>query len=357
MYPIWPKIEEFLREKGKTSRFTIDLTDLSPLPEDIVKIPMGVHVNSQQLIENFCWNIATNKLHLRYETWNLVREIFDRAKDDRDLNIFLEMMLIVSKLSVDEYCQHFKRDNSKSNELFFEEFFLSNFLIHLNSVSAKKDFMQSNRNTINIIRQFLLRPVALSAFEDGLSKVCLEANRSKICSLINNMQIYFCKSIGNEIQAITLRNGIIVSLFYVHLFGSDLREEVENRLASSDATILKAWIITKCYHETAHYLAREICGDYNFSTAKFCMDNDPIDKNKPLELGRYTELLLFEMQPDWLRSSEEAARDFINNSLIKDELPLIRKRENDACYLVERDISSLSFAADIEKINFGGCVC
>lgn len=333
----WPKIEVLLRQPEKYPRITIDLSELSPLPEEMLKIPMGAQINPLQFIEIFCWNILTKNLRLKRETWNVVKEIYDCVKVDQTLNMFLDMMLVVSKLDIDEYCQYYKKDASAVNEEYFEERFLFNFLTEINSRLAKEDIIQANQNNINLIKQSLLRPAIMEAFEDGLRKVGLETNSSKIRLIIKNMQIYFSKSLGNEVQAMALRNGILVSIF------------------SSDTDMrLKAWIITKCCHETAHYLAREISGDYNFSSPKFCTDNDPIEITKAFELGRYIELRLFEMQPNWIASSEQAAIEFINNALVQNELPLIRKREDHIRYLVAREYPSLSFAADLEEIHTEG---
>lgn len=94
----------------------------------------------------------------------------------------------------------------------------------------------------------------------------------------------------------------MVSIFLADFLVLDLKESLDKFVLSMDAIKLKAWIITKCFHKTAHFLARSFSTDFHFP--KFCCDNDPNNEAKLFERGRYIELRLFEIQPIWYCCNE-----------------------------------------------------
>lgn len=79
--------------------------------------------------------------------------------------MFLDMMLVVSKLDIDEYCQYYKKDASAGNEEYFEERFRFNFLTEINSRLAKEDIVQANQNNMNGLNSFYSGPAIIEAFE------------------------------------------------------------------------------------------------------------------------------------------------------------------------------------------------
>lgn len=353
MYKVWEKIEEILLEPGN-STVKIDLSEVSPYPPELLKIPMVDRINTTQFIEIIARNILHQQLELESSTWITIKDIYEAATKDPNLEIFLEMLFVTSKLDVDEYCKYYKKYSSEVNGQYFEKKFLITFLSKVKNRLTKNDILVADQKIMHEIKLILSQPSIISAYADGLAKLGFEIDYVKIKNHINNMQIYFCKSLGNQIQGLTLRNGIVVSIFFS---GLHLEKSVEMFLMNMNWIKFKAWIITKCCHETAHFLARSFSNDFNFSSPKFCGEKDSNDEMKLFEFGRHIELRLFEIQPNWFNSSDEAAMDFINNALIKSVLPVIRPKEENVNYLVARDHPSLSFAGDIELIQTEGCLC
>ncbi|KAG4066787.1 hypothetical protein HA402_012854 [Bradysia odoriphaga] len=344
-----------LNQPDKYPNIKFDMSMLTPLPSAILKISMNGITDPFAIMEIVARNMLSQQLELQCTTWILIRDIYEAVKMDRDLHIFLDMLLIASKLDVDEFGEYYKEEDcrSLSNQEYFEEKFLMNFLVEVKSRLTRRDIVSADQRICNEVKQFLTRRPILSAFEDGLQKLGLESNTSEIKNYINNMEILFCKSLG-LVQGMALRNGILISMYSVDpysLVEVDLKDLVLRVLLKQDAIKLKAWLITKCSHETAHFLARSISGDFNFASPKFCKDRDPEYETKLFELGRHVELKMFGMQPDWIRSSEEAANDFIHMALTGTELPLIRPQRPG--YLKKRNKPSLCFAGDIEYVDFG----
>jgi len=352
---IWKNVEYMLSQNSTI--IALDIAQYSPIPAVMTKIPMGGEFNPTQVIEILARNIFSNGLELQLSTWNLIKEVYDAAKNNRDCQLLLEILLVASKLDVNEYCKYYKDGgNSLPIGIFFEEDFLINLLLALKQRMLKNDIVLANQSISNQIKYILTRTPIMSAFEEGLRKLGLDNYKERITNYINGMQIYFSKSLGGQIQGVALRSGVLVSLLNIEVFGHNIEATVAECLVNVDMIKLKAWLITKCCHETAHFLARSFSNDFNFSSPNVCNDKDPNDDSKNFEFGRYIELCMFGMQPNWMKSSEEAAMDFINNALVSKNLPLIRRKEEDSRYLIERTQPSLSFAADIECIDLDGCV-
>lgn len=357
MDKVWQKIQQVLLEPDKYPTVKIDLSELSPLSPEMLKIPMVGQINLNQFIEIIARNFLNQQLELQSSTWAAIKEIYEGVEKEKNAEIFLDMLLVVSKLDINEYCKYYRVESSKlSNQQFFEKSFLLSFLREVKNRLIKQDVLLANQVIMNEIKNILTQPSIMSAYADGLSKLGLKNDIAEIKNYINNMQIYFCKSLGDKIKGLTMRSGIMVSMSWcpVDALGLDLKETVEKFLLNMDGIKYKAWIITKCCHETAHFLARSFSNDFHFSSPQFCCDKDPHDETKIFEFGRHIELRLFKIQPNWLGSSEQAAMDFINNAFLKKDLPLICRKEEDLEYLVARIEPSLSFAGDVEVIDFDG---
>lgn len=345
---IWPTIVKLLEQPDKNVRVSIELSQLSPLPSDTMKISMVNEIDPLLFIENIAHNLLHQQLQLKTSTWISIEEIYNSSITDKDCKIFLEILLVVSKLSAEEYCTHYKLASGLSTQEYFEEFFLIKFLNDIKNRILKKDTVKGNERIMNEVKQFLLRGPVLIAYRNGLVKLGIDCETTEIIDCIVNMDILFAKAMG-DISGITLRNGILICIMYADFFALNITTEtLQNILCTSDAVRLKAYIITKCFHETAHYLARSLSDDYNFSSPKFCTERDPKHDSKLFEFGRYMELCIFGIQPDWIHSSEEAANDFINNALLGYSLPLIRQKSDNVHYLIKRNKPSLSFAGDME---------
>ncbi len=90
--------------------------------------------------------------------------------------------------------------------------------------------------------------------------------------------------------------------------------------------ICTAELVTTALHETAHFLIRYICDDFNFSSPfSFALNKtrrDPIDPDKNIESGRFIEVMLFGCQPDWAHTDRKSAMKFLLDIESESELEL-----------------------------------
>lgn len=183
----WPKIREYLDDRpnagpeGIDHASIFDFGNLSPLTEEMSKIPMFGQFNRERLIENICRDFVDQNLKLTYGTWCKLRIFFDAVANRADRSDqILEILFVVSKASADELYSYYNPPTSASsrkwdrNERYERSAFaplLSSITDILSRPSNSAKLM--DQETSIVIKNFLRsRPIS-DALRDALNYVDL----------------------------------------------------------------------------------------------------------------------------------------------------------------------------------------
>lgn len=114
----WPRLQRHLTTNGSPNDI-VDLKDLfgdqlSPLPPGTAKIQMNDEFSLAQFMEVIVRNFIDQRLNLRVSTWSLIRKLYEaveRNPGDPARQKAVEVLLIISKLDVEEYYRlYYRRD-------------------------------------------------------------------------------------------------------------------------------------------------------------------------------------------------------------------------------------------------------
>ncbi|KAJ3646530.1 hypothetical protein Zmor_024115 [Zophobas morio] len=299
------------------------------------------------IVSNIHLQHKFNQIDLKLSTWWKVLEFLDQDFQigSITLKIYLQGLLHFSKVAVNE--------NVLNKSKYFDELISAFVNLALEPLETYSVITEMSAKDASLLKDKLIsKPIIqailanISSLETTITKPNINADfvRNKIrCARIYQVLLFKPYEI---LRGACLRDGILLC--------------VKNVAGFSNNTKYRADLLTLAAHEFSHYIVRILVNDMNFpSPWTYRITREPrfdFARAQPLEIGRNTELILFDgVQPNWFLSRNEAAYVFLEriDSNVS-SLPIITKKEQAELGLLQRLPSSF-FGIDIMPENLLMC--
>lgn len=348
-------LESFDGEEDEQVSTSTIFGAVTPPPIDSVKIEMQNVFAIEKLREAITFSISGQGTNITIRTWKRIARFLQQGDEywiSRQNQIKVEIFLVVSKLNHKEYYERMLELDPSIKKSLNE--CVSNLICDMVQTLMAESLYFCKVDSTELasirIKQFLQKPIILQAFKNVLSKIFLPQRLTTECikESISSMNIYTTMAL-HPLCGSTVSDGIVIILQRNMLFLAEWPKYVQ------------AAVFTLAAHETAHYMARRLANNFNFSSPYSLRESNPIREDpiisaKPLELGRALELEVFNCQPFWqwpqnemgedAQIAEAAAKEFFSRLEGTHNLPLFTTDDIDKFNIKKREIPSLSLGAE-----------
>jgi hypothetical protein len=290
-------------------------------------------------------NICNQGFPLKSTTTSELLNFLEGDFSDTTKKTYLQVLVHYSKMDLHLLYERYLFDCNLSNlpseerltgAEFFDEEILSFIRLSNEIPGADETIAIASQDIGCFLRNALITPPILSAFDSALRNFLGSdyLNLTNLQEEITGMEVYVVKKFFplSGLRGSCLTDGILICTGALRgILGTDQ---------------YKSDLVTLAAHECCHYLARLKSNDFNVSSPdKGEKRLDPL----ALEMGRSVELLLFDgIQPDWLKSSKQAASLFLKRLYSSSSVPVIGRSEHDISGIKRQLVPSPRLSIDTD---------